>query len=183
MGIISTVKAHFLHLAIRSSSSPPIFTDNEKLVAARSAEDAKGNKIIQQSFENLVRRLGDSWQLFTAPSGIIAFRKTDFTSGDGAFTYAMDNQHSLQWVEWDLSEVGRVKNFGQVVHRKRLKDIPTNEVTCSICGDDVSRRTFVTGLGCTHWFHEMCIEDWARVDERCPICRRNIVESFTSTPG
>jgi hypothetical protein len=44
---------------------------------------------------------------------------------------------------------------------------------CIICLEEEGEwRT----LGCQHRYHAVCIEKWMRVNERCPVCMRNIPE-------
>ena len=44
------------------------------------------------------------------------------------------------------------------------------ENTCSICFGNMTNGTSRT-LGCTHCFHNRCIERWKRTSRTCPVCR------------
>lgn len=49
--------------------------------------------------------------------------------------------------------------------------VPSN-TTCSICQDEVTCATRIRACG--HNFHGGCLEEWLRINPRCPVCRHDI---------
>jgi hypothetical protein len=48
---------------------------------------------------------------------------------------------------------------------------------CSICWDSVELGGEITVLACSHSFHLECINQWCRVGDNCPLCRRRLSET------
>ncbi|KAK2382440.1 E3 ubiquitin-protein ligase SDIR1 [Trifolium repens] len=46
-----------------------------------------------------------------------------------------------------------------------------DELTCTICLDQVNRGEIVRSLPCLHQFHANCIDPWLRQQGTCPICK------------
>lgn len=55
-----------------------------------------------------------------------------------------------------------------------------NEPQCSICYSDMKNTDIIRILQCKHYFHVMCIDEWLRNHNTCPLCRNNISEHNTS---
>ncbi|KAM1447183.1 hypothetical protein ACFXTO_006311 [Malus domestica] len=51
-----------------------------------------------------------------------------------------------------------------------MKDLE-NELTCSICLEQVNRGDLVRSLPCLHQFHANCIDPWLRQQGTCPVCK------------
>ncbi|CAN6556664.1 unnamed protein product [Malus baccata var. baccata] len=51
-----------------------------------------------------------------------------------------------------------------------MKDLE-NELTCSICLEQVNRGDLVRSLPCLHQFHAICIDPWLRQQGTCPVCK------------
>ncbi|PKA56589.1 E3 ubiquitin ligase BIG BROTHER-related [Apostasia shenzhenica] len=49
--------------------------------------------------------------------------------------------------------------------------------TCSICQECCADGDEVCRLGCDHWFHADCIQQWLRVKNWCPICKASAYNS------
>ena len=58
---------------------------------------------------------------------------------------------------------------------------PEGKGECSVCMDDVHIGDEVVMLPCTHWFHETCASAWLSEHNTCPICRKGIGESPSSS--
>ncbi|XP_015873977.1 E3 ubiquitin-protein ligase SDIR1 isoform X7 [Ziziphus jujuba] len=46
-----------------------------------------------------------------------------------------------------------------------------DELTCSICLEQVTRGELVRSLPCLHQFHASCIDPWLRQQGTCPVCK------------
>ena len=56
--------------------------------------------------------------------------------------------------------------------------------TCCICMDDFNadnKKELVVVLPCkAHYFHELCITEWMRKQNLCPVCRHEVtIENLT----
>uniref|UniRef100_A0A803R2C8 RING-type E3 ubiquitin transferase n=2 Tax=Cannabis sativa TaxID=3483 RepID=A0A803R2C8_CANSA len=49
-----------------------------------------------------------------------------------------------------------------------------NELTCSICLEQVSRGELIRSLPCLHQFHTSCIDPWLRQQGTCPVCKYRV---------
>ncbi|KAH7421933.1 hypothetical protein KP509_13G082000 [Ceratopteris richardii] len=45
------------------------------------------------------------------------------------------------------------------------------ELTCSVCLEQVSDGELVRSLPCLHQFHSNCIDQWLRQQATCPVCK------------
>jgi len=47
-----------------------------------------------------------------------------------------------------------------------------------ICLEEIEDAAQIRGLGCSHVFHQQCLDDWfSRWNEYCPLCHRPIIQS------
>ncbi|KAK6227936.1 hypothetical protein SCA6_000276 [Theobroma cacao] len=46
-----------------------------------------------------------------------------------------------------------------------------DELTCSICLEQVSVGDLIRSLPCLHQFHASCIDPWLRQQGTCPVCK------------
>ncbi|GAU49338.1 hypothetical protein TSUD_88450 [Trifolium subterraneum] len=51
---------------------------------------------------------------------------------------------------------------------------PEDELTCTICLDQVNRGELVRSLPCLHQFHANCIHPWLRQQGTCPVCKFSV---------
>ncbi|XP_050878870.1 laccase-11-like [Lathyrus oleraceus] len=55
-----------------------------------------------------------------------------------------------------------------------LKVVPTDCSECPICLEEFRVRNEVRGLPCAHNFHVECIDEWLRLNVKCPRCRCSV---------
>ncbi|MCO5598104.1 hypothetical protein L7F22_052195 [Adiantum nelumboides] len=55
-----------------------------------------------------------------------------------------------------------------------LKAVPTDCSECPICLEEFHAGNEVRGLPCAHNFHVACIDEWLRLNIKCPRCRCSV---------
>ncbi|MED6124867.1 hypothetical protein PIB30_063027 [Stylosanthes scabra] len=55
-----------------------------------------------------------------------------------------------------------------------LKAVPTDCSECPICLEEFYLGNGVRGLSCAHNFHVACIDEWLRLNVKCPRCRCSV---------
>lgn len=75
-----------------------------------------------------------------------------------------------------ISEHGReaVEALIQELPKFRLKAVPTDCSECPICLEEFHVGNEVRGLPCAHNFHVECIDQWLRLNVKCPRCRCSV---------
>ncbi|CAL1401973.1 unnamed protein product [Linum trigynum] len=58
-----------------------------------------------------------------------------------------------------------------------------DELTCSICLEQVSRGELVRSLPCLHQFHTNCIDQWLRQQGTCPVCKFRMGTGWQDSRG
>ncbi|KAM3318936.1 E3 ubiquitin-protein ligase SIS3 [Capsicum chacoense] len=56
----------------------------------------------------------------------------------------------------------------------RMKAVPTDCSECPICLEEFVVGNEVRGLPCAHNFHVACIDEWLRLNVKCPRCRCSV---------
>ncbi|KAM0830465.1 hypothetical protein ACQ4PT_066187 [Festuca glaucescens] len=56
--------------------------------------------------------------------------------------------------------------------------IPEDELTCSICLEQVGVGDLLRSLPCLHQFHVNCIDPWLRQQGTCPVCKRQVSDGW-----
>ncbi|KAK4479319.1 hypothetical protein RD792_014830 [Penstemon davidsonii] len=56
----------------------------------------------------------------------------------------------------------------------RLKAVPTDCSDCLICLEEFQDGHEVRGIPCAHNFHVECIDEWLRLNVKCPRCRCSV---------
>lgn len=51
---------------------------------------------------------------------------------------------------------------------------PEDELTCSVCLEQVNVGELVRSLPCLHQFHSNCIDPWLRQQGTCPVCKYKV---------
>lgn len=54
----------------------------------------------------------------------------------------------------------------------------TYDCECSICLDSLDHTDDTTTLICNHKFHTECINQWTKIRNMCPYCRKFLSESY-----
>jgi hypothetical protein len=49
---------------------------------------------------------------------------------------------------------------------------------CTICQDNYELEDSVCTLKCKHVFHRLCIKEWGKYKQECPICRSHIYSNI-----
>ncbi|CAN4100482.1 unnamed protein product [Withania somnifera] len=62
----------------------------------------------------------------------------------------------------------------QELPKFRLKAVPTDCSECPICLEEFRMGNEVRGLPCAHNFHVECIDEWLRLNVKCPRCRSSV---------
>ncbi|KAJ6800028.1 putative E3 ubiquitin-protein ligase SIS3 [Iris pallida] len=62
----------------------------------------------------------------------------------------------------------------QELPKFRLKAVPTDCSECPICLEEFCVGNEVRGLPCAHNFHVECIDQWLRLNVKCPRCRCSV---------
>ncbi|CAN5972803.1 unnamed protein product [Sphagnum jensenii] len=57
------------------------------------------------------------------------------------------------------------------------------ELTCSICLEQVKDGELVRSLPCVHQFHSMCIDQWLKQQATCPVCKFRLGTSQPQAPN
>ncbi|VAI07276.1 unnamed protein product [Triticum turgidum subsp. durum] len=68
--------------------------------------------------------------------------------------------------------------FAFAVQKKQDADATSkmteNELTCSVCLEQVVAGDLLRSLPCLHQFHVNCIDPWLRQQGTCPICKHQV---------
>lgn len=62
----------------------------------------------------------------------------------------------------------------QELPKFRMKAVPTDCSECPICLEEFRVGNEVRGLPCAHNFHVECIDEWLRLNIKCPRCRCSV---------
>ncbi|GAB4845653.1 E3 ubiquitin-protein ligase sis3, variant 2 [Ancistrocladus abbreviatus] len=62
----------------------------------------------------------------------------------------------------------------QELPKFRLKAVPTDCSECPICLEEFHVGNEVRGMPCAHNFHVECIDQWLRLNVKCPRCRCSV---------
>lgn len=65
------------------------------------------------------------------------------------------------------------------VYKQRNITAFCNEEECCICTEPINKR-YVPKYVCNHFFHKECIDEWLKINNHCPICRRDLSVIYLS---
>ncbi|CAN6289893.1 unnamed protein product [Urochloa humidicola] len=60
----------------------------------------------------------------------------------------------------------------------RTSKTPEDELTCSVCLEQVAVGDLLRSLPCLHQFHANCIDPWLRQQGTCPICKHQVSDGW-----
>ena len=90
-----------------------------------------------------------------------------------------DNSNNQQSDLYGLND-RKYNFFGSATFETYFKGVSTvlnrnlsEEKECTICMDEIVRNQQTVFLICDHKFHEECIVEWLKRDQKCPLCRTN----------
>jgi len=63
----------------------------------------------------------------------------------------------------------------------RTSKTPEDELTCSVCLEQVAVGDLLRSLPCLHQFHVNCIDPWLRQQGTCPICKHQVSDGWHGT--
>ncbi|CAL4938723.1 unnamed protein product [Urochloa decumbens] len=63
----------------------------------------------------------------------------------------------------------------------RTSKTPEDELTCSVCLEQVAVGDLLRSLPCLHQFHANCIDPWLRQQGTCPICKHQVSDGWHGT--
>ncbi|XP_068669534.1 E3 ubiquitin-protein ligase SDIR1-like [Aristolochia californica] len=59
---------------------------------------------------------------------------------------------------------------------------PDDELTCSVCLEQVNVGELIRSLPCPHQFHANCIDPWLRQQGTCPVCKFKAASGWQENP-
>jgi hypothetical protein len=60
-----------------------------------------------------------------------------------------------------------------------VSTLTSTSLQCSICLEEVHPPLQKAKTSCRHTFHKICLEEWLKIGDSCPLCRHNLM-SFVS---
>ena len=67
-----------------------------------------------------------------------------------------------------------ILNKFAVTKLKNINSLNDDSKNCIICLEDFKKNDKVIYLPCIHFFHEMCIKNWIKEKQFCPVCKLEI---------
>jgi hypothetical protein len=62
-----------------------------------------------------------------------------------------------------------------------IEALTENQKTCNICLEDFQKGDKMRKLDCSHTFHQGCIDQWLAQVSSCPICKKEIQPTTTTS--
>ena len=97
---------------------------------------------------------------------------SNFGSMGESFQTYLSN--ALQQSFAEQESLQRNPNIELNVTEKDFSQTSKRFTQCSICSDDFSDTSKVCELDCGHIFDTVCIQEWGKYKQECPICKREI---------
>lgn len=70
--------------------------------------------------------------------------------------------------------LGYMKPSLPVVEYKAGGKIKEEDAQCTICFSNYAQNEKIRKLPCRHHFHMACIDEWFRIDDVCPLCKKSV---------
>ncbi|XP_067680203.1 serine/threonine-protein kinase fray2-like [Haliotis asinina] len=102
-------------------------------------------------------------------SGVGADISVDVAGGSGVMSGTSGNRNSDKDMEAELQK--------QKQSLERVKSTLDSELQCSICNELFVQAT---SLNCAHAFCALCISQWMKTSQNCPMCRTKIISKNRS---
>jgi hypothetical protein len=89
----------------------------------------------------------------------------------------LENELENELLEYALRESEQMykylekKNVKLEVESSFYSKIKTHFTECIICKQDFEKEDIVVNLNCNHIYHKVCINEWNKYKQECPICR------------
>ncbi|KAI3657260.1 hypothetical protein MP638_005271 [Amoeboaphelidium occidentale] len=74
-----------------------------------------------------------------------------------------------------IAKINKIK-YDPKAEQDGVAVIPKEDAQCSICLQEYEPGEDLRQLNCKHHFHSQCLDDWLRLEARCPLCNRKILE-------
>lgn len=90
-----------------------------------------------------------------------------------------ENNRELQYALQESEEMYKYlekKNVSLDIKTEKFEKVKNknDDNECCICKDEFEIDSEVTTLECGHLLHSKCIEEWAKYQAKCPICRNEL---------
>ncbi|XP_062076050.1 uncharacterized protein LOC133780196 [Humulus lupulus] len=79
-----------------------------------------------------------------------------------------DEDHAYDMDDVPINFVAASEKSIEKLEKVQIKD---DQVSCSICLENMSVGLEATRLFCGHRYHEECIVEWLQISKFCPLCR------------
>jgi E3 ubiquitin-protein ligase SDIR1 len=86
-------------------------------------------------------------------------------------------------VKVDVVDSSSEKSLVDLEAAKQINMVDLEELTCSVCLEQVVDGEMVRTLPCLHQFHSACIDQWLRQQGTCPVCKFKLSGPETPTTG
>ena len=67
-----------------------------------------------------------------------------------------------------------ILNQFAITKLKNINSLNNDSKNCTICLEYFKKGDKVIYLPCIHFFHEMCIKNWIKIKQFCPVCKLEI---------
>lgn len=84
--------------------------------------------------------------------------------------------HQMMIIEPDVSSYPIPKSTDKYYKFEDVHETEEENYTCSICLNKHLDDDHFVNAGCGHFYHQVCLIQWAHVNSNCPQCRFQLVE-------
>ena len=83
--------------------------------------------------------------------------------------FYLDNENSLN--NLIVNQTSKEEKNPISYKLTNINNLSSENKSCIICFQKFELNDLVTCLPCIHIFHKLCIENWIKIVEKCPICK------------